>query len=50
MVIDKDLYKEDQVYKQRQLDALDKEILEGRIQPGEGQYIPSGGIRMEVET
>jgi hypothetical protein len=47
MVIDKDLYEEDQAFKQLEVDALDEAITEGRVEPGEGQYIPSGGIKYE---
>jgi hypothetical protein len=47
MVIDKDLYEEDQDFKQRQLDELDHAIEKGEVEPGEGQYIPSGGIKYE---
>ena len=47
MVIDKDLYDEDQNYKQVQLDKLDHAIRTGSVEPGEGQYIPSGGIKYE---
>jgi hypothetical protein len=48
MVIDKDLYDEDQAYKQAKLDELDKAIKEGQVEPSEGQYIPSGGIKVGV--
>ena len=47
MVIDKDLYDEDQDFKQRQLDELDEAIKEGQVEPGEGQYVPKGGITYE---
>jgi hypothetical protein len=47
MVIDKDLYDEDQDFKQRKLDELDNAIEKGEVEPGEGQYIPSGGIKYE---
>jgi hypothetical protein len=47
MVIDKDLYDEDQDYKQKQLDELDNAIKTGNVEPGEGQYVPEGGIKYE---
>lgn len=47
MVIDKDLYDEDQDFKQKALDELDEAIQQGLVEPGEGQYIPSGGIKYE---
>jgi hypothetical protein len=47
MVIDKDLYDEDQAFKQAKLDELDNAIEKGEVEPGEGQYIPSGGIKYE---
>jgi hypothetical protein len=47
MVIDKDLYDEDQEYKQRQNDKLDEAIKSGTVEPGEGQYVPDGGIRYD---
>ena len=50
MVIDRDLYEEDQEFKQRQLDELDESIRRGSVEPGEGQYIPSGGIKYEQNT
>lgn len=47
MVIDKDLYNEDQAYKQQQVDELDNAIKTGTVEPGEGQYVPQGGIKYE---
>jgi hypothetical protein len=47
MVIDKDLYDEDQDFKQAELDKLDESIASGTVEPGEGQYIPSGGIKYD---
>lgn len=47
MVIDKDLYDEDQAFKQSQLDELDDAIKKGNVEPGEGQYIPDGGIKYD---
>ena len=47
MLIDKDLYEEDQEFKARKMDELDDAIKAGSIEPGEGQYIPSGGIKYE---
>ena len=50
MVIDKDLYDEDQMFKQAKLDELDEAISKGQVEPGEGQYLPSGGIKQHVTT
>lgn len=49
MVIDKDLYDEDQDFKQRQLDELDKAIVQGDVEPdAEGsQYVPQSGIKYD---
>jgi len=47
MVIDKDLYDEDQDYKQKQVDELDNAIKAGAVEPGEGQYVPEGGIKYD---
>ncbi|MHA2266022.1 MAG: hypothetical protein ACXAEN_26820 [Candidatus Thorarchaeota archaeon] len=47
MAIDKDLYDEDQDFKQRQLDELDDAISRGAVEPSEGQYVPSGGIKYQ---
>lgn len=44
MVIDKELYDEDQMDKQKPLDDMDRQIREGNVEPGEGQYIPKSGI------
>lgn len=49
MVIDEDLYKEDQAFKQKQLDQLDEAIKTGQVQPGEGQYIPNQGSGIKYE-
>jgi hypothetical protein len=50
MVIDKDLYDEDQREKQRQIDEIDEAIKGGNIQ-GEvgvdGRYIPAEGIKID---
>jgi hypothetical protein len=49
MMIDKDLYDEDQEFKQAELDELDDAIRRGGVEAGEGQYIPSGGIKLTKE-
>lgn len=47
MVIDKDLYDEDQRDKQKPLNEMDDAIRRGAVEPGEGQYIPKEGIKYE---
>lgn len=49
MVIDKDLYDEDQAEKNREMDKIDAAVQRG-VGPGtseEGMYSPSGGIKYE---
>lgn len=48
MVIDKDLYDEDQAEKQKPLDDMDAAIRRGAVEPGEGQYVPTAGIKYET--
>lgn len=48
MIIDKDLYKEDQDHKQRQLDELDRSIFDPKAPRSEGQYVPKHGIKVDV--
>lgn len=48
MVIDKDLYKEDQREKAKAIDVVDKAIKEGAFKSDyEGKYVPKGGIQYE---
>ena len=51
MMIDKDLYEEDQVAKQKEIDKIDEAIRGGNIQGQvgvDGRYIPKGGISYET--
>jgi len=49
MVIDRDLYEEDQEFKQRELELLDESIKAGAVKPGEGQYVPKEGITYDTQ-
>lgn len=49
MTIDRDLYEEDQAYKQRLVDEIDESIKHGHHQSEfqDGKYIPSEGIKIK---
>lgn len=52
MVIDKDLYEEDQAEKMKQVDMVDEAIKGGDFlnKPGDGRYVPEQGISIEEKV
>ena len=52
MMIDRDLYDEDQAEKQRDIDSMDDQIHNGTLHggPDAKQYVPAGGISFTSDT
>ena len=52
MVIDKELYEQDQAEKQKVNDEVDRQIRRGKLEekPGDRRYIPSPGINIETKA